>query len=404
MARPAATGHERNFFLEIPKEMCKYPLQGTLAFARGSFPLTVLLLLAGAGCSGTGERADDFSRAPLPYSVGIYFDARASSLPEEPSPTVPPRSAAFRKTGRDVAGAVAERLGADGVFASAHVLETTDRFEALEEATNAFDYLIAVGLEAPEAYQDVSRPFGMAALEVLGWVFGGFGSWFVPAVTYRTDTELAVRIIDLSDDGDTSGGRPAPPAPLLHSVVAEKAALSLWDRSKITENPGQYALTIFVPPMFLMPSGRGHEQESRALTETVVDELTRELSATLRARLADLEREKPFRVLFRSPRSGEEVSGPPPVLKLELVSRGGVPIRRLDLHRLADGWEPLRWEAGGSVLETWNRSLASGDRATVEVPASLPLAPGRNLIRVRALRADGERVTRTAVLDYEGET
>mgnify|MGYP006864760918 FL=1 len=80
----------------------------------------------------------------------------------------------------------------------------------------------------------------------------------------------------------------------------------------------------------------------------------------------------------------------------DLVSAAG--IRVLDLHRLAEETERYRWVLRGDELQRVNGILEREGRARVEVPGGIPFVAGKNLIKVRALRNDGTRISRTTVI------
>ena len=75
----------------------------------------------------------------------------------------------------------------------------------------------------------------------------------------------------------------------------------------------------------------------------------------------------------------------------------------LDLHRIDEGAERYRWVLRGDELQRVNGLLEKDGQARIEVPGGVPLVAGRNLVKVRALRNDGVRVSRTVVLISDGQ-
>ena len=379
----------------------------------------LLLALAGvhlAGCAWIGGRDGDYpSGVPLPYSVGVYFDSRASSLPESGSEAAALAAIRFQGTGREIAESLARTLTEYPVASQARVVEAADRTEALGEARrNELDYVLYVGLKAPASYEGPSRPAGYVTLEIISWLFGGIPSWFVPTLNYRTETELSVNVVDMNDRGLQAWWRDSSQQPMakviLHKVATKYSALSLWDRSGFTDKPEDYALSIIMPPMFIHPADAS--TMSQLLTENVLDDLEEQMAEALRSLLVDLERKRPLSVIFNSPLPGASLSGEFPGLQLDVASRGGVSIQRLDLQLL--GSRPFRWAADAAELQrlnatlnaTRNATLAAGTdkpRAAVNVPIRLPLVQGQNRVRVRLLREDGERLTRTVIYHYDEE-
>jgi hypothetical protein len=355
-------------------------------------------VIAMSGCTGTGTQdIDDFESRPLPYSVAVYFDTQASKLPD-PLPNEntigPPR---FQWTPEEVALSVARALADEHrLVSSARIVRAGSRREALEDAKND-ELLIAVAVEAPEDFGDPERSWGWGTLEVGSWLFGGLGSWFVPTLSYGTKTRLTLRAVDVNEyamsEQSEEGNRPETV-----SVELERNSLSLWERDDISEEPGQYALTIVAPPMALRPGST--VAEGTAVTKATMSELETDALELLEESLVLRELAKPFRVGFVSPTpSSRLTAGATTRVVLEIVSKDNVGIDRLDLHRLAESTATYRWVASPERLDEIRRELeASKDgRVRFEIPADLPLVPGRNTIKLRALRTDGVRSTSTVV-------
>ncbi|MBN1441847.1 MAG: hypothetical protein JXA90_04010 [Planctomycetes bacterium] len=385
----------------------------------------MLALAAIAGCAASEPRFEEFpAGAPLPYSVGVYFEPALSAFPsaaEPAAPAVPADPAApaapaepaeparakearkqayasFRASGDDVAAAVARALaGESRIVSQARVLDVESKEEALQKArSQGIDLICGVGIQAPRRYDEMSRPLPTAILEVVCWLFGGIPAWFVPSLDFKTGTELRLDITDVNlEPGEGSE------TSLLYSAACEQTAISLWDRADILDQPAEYALTIIVPPMFVVPDDRTLASES--LTGNVLERISGELEEGLKPRLIAEERMKPLRIVFRSPLPGDEVGDRSLALSFDLISEAGGEIEALDVHRLAPRAERLRWVAGAEDLSAWNERLKDSrdSRITIQLPTRVPLEPGANAVKLRVLRTDGTRVSRTAVIEYE---
>ncbi|MEM7261719.1 MAG: hypothetical protein AAF488_06980, partial [Planctomycetota bacterium] len=258
-----------------------------------------------------------------------------------------------------------------------------------------YDYLFIVTLSAPESYGQPERPIGTAALEVGAWLFGGIGSWFTPSLSYTADTEMRILVVDMNDPDPTKVGD--------HRIKADTGSISLWDRADFNDDIGDYALTIVVPPMFVTPDDA--LAESEAVTTDVLDDIHGQLDGSFKDGLVQAELARKLRVAFLDPCGGSSLDGAVFGPTLEIVSEGGVEIKALDLHRLAKDVDAYRWKATADQLQKLNQGLPEGEpgRVSIGVPVEeFPLVPGTNLIKVRALRTDGVRVSRTVVYEYEG--
>jgi hypothetical protein len=359
-------------------------------------------------------RLEDFGRRPLPYAVGVYYDTALSPLPPGPpeSPGGPRQSLRFLYEAGQVTEVVAAALAPQ--FSSTGSLTALSREAALAPALRGhYDFLLAIGLEAPASYDDLSRPIATAILEIVLWQFGGLPSWFVPSVRYATDTHLRFEVIDLNQRAIVGQRAPQEPpgqrerihADLDGGVECPARSLSLWERARPFEKPDSFLLTILVPPMVMVPGDPA--RASLSLTDQVLGELTDRLGPVLRTGLVEAELQRPLRVMFLSPEPGARTHEGSIPLSFEVISRDAVPITALDVHVLLER-EPLyRWQAGREELNRWAQAMRAGDptigRLTISLPEAVLLARGRNLIKVRALRQDGERVSRSAVYESRGE-
>lgn len=354
------------------------------------------------GCAWFTPRDGDFpAGVPLPYNVGVVFDEQGSSFPEATETTAP----RFLKSPGQVTEAVARTLVDYPVVSRAAVLPAASRTEALRSARDGgYDFLIYVSLQAPATYEAPDRPWPMATLEVVSWLFGGIPSWFVPTLEYRTDTELEINVVDLNDRKFHDRGAAADVRPNVDrlSVSAATSGVSLWDRSDILEHPGDYALSIIMPPMFI--EAEDAAQTSQVISERVLEDLRERFAESVRSLFQRLERESPLRVVVRSPLPGAYLSGERPGLLLEVVSRGDSPVRRLDVQLV--GGRPFRWQPDADQLRQLNERLASpggAGRGLVRCPVRLPFVQGENIVRLRVLLENGERLTRTVVYRYGEE-
>lgn len=351
------------------------------------------------GCAGSASRdADDLDSGALPFRVAVYFDERGSSLPvlsteEEPSPYP-----IFRWTGRDIAASIARSLVDDHELVSdAVVIEAPSQDEARQAAQN-YEYLLLLSLEAPPNFAPPERSWGWGTLEVVSWLFGGIPSWFVPTVSYPTATHLTGHFVDMNEASAGTGEE----APLDQNVFVRSTSLSLWQRCAIGENPGEYALSLVVPPMVLRPEDKIAEGEK--VTAELMEELGDEFARALRPALVERELERTFRVSFLEPAPGASVSGKFPRVLVAVTSQDSVPIAKLEVRRYATDVPTFRWVASEDRIAAINDQLVAeegGGRARFQVPVELPLVPGRNVVRVGAVRNDGTRLTRTVVYFYE---
>lgn len=385
--------------------------------------MAAALLLGGCASEATRD-GDPTPGQPLAFSVGVYFDDAASSLPapeaSEASPDRPPADGPTDGSTDGSTGTAAEDpariaharllarsdefldtvidalVGSEPVVQTARLLSASSRDEALTAAREShLDLLMAVSVKAPSRFGEVERPVPMAILEVVCWLCGGVPAWFTPSVSYPTDTRLTVEVIDLNRTG-------ADPGRIRHPVSSESDAVSLWERADITEEPLLYLLSIVIPPMLILPDDKRLTSES--VTTDVLVELRDDLCSSLRERLLDQERGAPLRLRVVTPSPAD---GPAPGdadVRLAIASRENRPLKALDIHRLATDAAKVRYVAPRASLAEWNERLASapsGSPVEIDTGWRVPLAPGANVIKVRALRADGERTSRTVIIRCE---
>jgi hypothetical protein len=187
--------------------------------------------------------------------------------------------------------------------------------------------------------------------------------------------------------------------------------VSLWDRSHPFDRPIDYLATLLIPPMFLLPG------DPDRLSLEIANDMTRDLGAklvvSLRDRLLEAEPTRPLSVAFVSPDPLVPIESETILLRLGIASRAegagldaGGRIRALDVHRLSGEAEPFRWTMSRGAIEGLSRDLeaaskqpggAGGRYTLIDVTDPIPLEKGQNTIKVRILREDGERVTRTMV-------
>lgn len=356
------------------KRFRRFPYRAVAEFSYAA----VFLVLAGlvlSGCSGGPRRMPSNGSTVLPYSVGVFLKA---------SVTAPEGAESILET-------VCTALEADDAIVSrALALSSTTTADALREGRN-MDFLIGVRLKAEEILPEPVVSSGDAALEVLAWLFGGLPSWFVPTLEYPLTGEMELEVIDLNDrkvrDWLKLSGQPSVPTPAykLRSSGGSRF-LSLVDRSGGQEGLDNYLLSIVMPPMYV--SG-DPEAVRDALNEEALAGFLGELLEELRGHLGRDEEERSLRVVFPAGLEGSSFA-------FDLVSAAG--IRVLDLHRLAEETERYRWVLRGDELQRVNGILEREGRARVEVPGGIPLVVGKNLIKVRALRNDGTRISRTTVI------
>jgi hypothetical protein len=214
-------------------------------------------------------------------------------------------------------------------------------------------------------------------------------------VSYATPVALRAEVLDLSRREERAGAAGGSGDYEYLVVDVDNEELSLWDRSAILERPLDYVQTIVMPPMFVVPDDAARAGAS--LTEKLTADLVPALCRGLRTELMEKERTVPLRILLHAPPVGGEVRGGSLFLRFDVLSRGAVPLTALDIHRLASGVEKYRWLPDADDLGLWNAALGARGQARIEVPDPIPFAAGVNLIKVRALREDGEQVSRTIV-------
>ena len=155
-----------------------------------------------------------------------------------------------------------------------------------------------------------------------------------------------------------------------------------------------YLQSIVMPPMYIPGESAA---VINVLNEEAVAGFLEELKGELRGHLEQDEKERPLRIIFPD-RSA------PSAFTFELLSAEGrldPGLRVLDLHRLAEGVERYRWVLKGDELVRVNQELEVKGRARIELADGLPVVPGRNLVKVRALGTDGVRISRTVVIVAE---
>lgn len=340
--------------------------------------LFALALPLVSGCSAGDVRESSGGAEVFPYSVGVFLKAPGA---EEPT--------AVEATLEGICAALEDD---NAVVARALPLTSATTETALREGRN-MDFLVGVSLEAEEVLPEPEISTGDATLEVFTWLFGGLPSWFVETHEYPLAGGMELEVIDLNDPKvrewlKLSADGPVPmPAYKLRSSGGSRF-LSLVDRSSGAGAMNNYLRSIVMPPMYI-------QGEPAAVIEVLNEEATAgfldELKGELRGHLARDEKERPLRVVF----SG---SSDPSTFAFDLMSSGDGSIRVLDLHRLAEGAERYRWVLKGDELVRVNGELAARGAARVEVGGGIPLVSGRNLVKVRALRNDGIRVSRTVVI------
>lgn len=364
------------------KRIQHFPARVAAGLLPTSF-LFVLAFLVLPGCSGGGTLKSPGGSSVLPYSVGVFLEAPA---PEGPGSTA--------------AESILENVCAslqtdDAVVSRALALSSTTAPAALREGRN-MDFLVGVRLKTEETLPEPEVSSTEATLEVFTWLLGGIPSWFVPTLEYPLAGGMELDVFDLNDQETRHwlklSEQVPPPAPAyrLRSSGGSRS-LSLVDRSGGVGGINNYLLSIIMPPMLV----KGEPETVRSvLNEEAVTGFLEELRNGLRVRLGRDEKEKPLRVVFAQ----ETEDGS---FAFDLLSRPPAGIRVLDLHRIAEGAERFRWVLRGDELQRVNRLLERDERARIEVPGGIPLVVGRNLVKVRALRNDGIRVSRTVVLIWD---
>jgi hypothetical protein len=349
-------------------------------------------------------------RGPLPYDVGIFLDEEilyfeAPSAGEAKEAASPEGSAVYMGGADDVLAMLQNAVAVDRpVVSQARVLSARGRRQALEEARD-LDLLLAVGFETPRQFSSQGWPWYWAATEITSWLFGGIPSWFVPSVRYPTETHLTVECIDLHQKrvrqwlAGQGSSRGVPAFDWRETLDAPSQDVSLFDRSSPMQRPGDYALTILVPPVLVEPGDPA--RLSRSLTDGVNEDLSQKLAIALRQRLLDEETTKPLRVAFVAPNPLQEVEDDSMNLALGLSTSDRVKVTALEVSRLAPGARRFLWKAAREDLARINAALGelaqADDYSTVKVPQAIPLQPGMNVVKVRVFRQDGEGAVRTMV-------
>ena len=366
------------------KRIPHFPLRAAAGLL-SAFYLIVLALLVLPGCSGGAAPRSSGDAAALPYSVGVFLLAQADGV-KDPLAAQAVLDAACTALQED-----------DAVVSRALALSSRTVPAALREGRN-MDFLIGVSLKTESVLPEPEVSSGDATLEVVAWLFGGIPSWFMPTLEYPLSGRMELTVFDLNDKETRSWLKltepAAPPAPA-HSLVSAggSRSLSLVDRSLGAAAVENYLLSVVMPPMFVAGDP---EMVRGALNEDATSGFLEKLRKDLRTRLIRDEQEKPLRVVF----PGESRGG---AFAFDLFSSSPGAIRVLDLHRIAEGVERYRWVLRGAELQRVNGLLEKDGQARIEVPGGVPLVAGRNLVKVRALRNDGVRVSRTVVLISDGQ-
>ena len=340
-----------------------------------------MVLLVLTGCSGGSVRNSSGSSEVFPYSVGVFLKA----------------SAARESAGAEAAlGRICAALESDDALVSrALALSSTTTSSALREGRN-LDFLVGVSLETEEVLPEPRISSGAAALEIATWLFGGLPSWFVATHEYRLTGGMEFEVIDLNDQKvrawlKLSAESPVPPPAYKLRSSGGSRSLSLVDRSPGDGAMDNYLQSIVMPPMYIPGESAA---VINVLNEEAVAGFLEELKGELRGHLDRDEKERPLRIIL-SGRSD------PSTFAFELLSaadRLDPGLRVLDLHRLAEGVDRYRWVLRGDELVRVNQELEAKGRARIELADGLPVVPGRNLVKVRALGTDGVRISRTVVI------
>jgi hypothetical protein len=364
-----------------------------------------------AGCAATGG-GDYASGRRLPLSVGVYFDAAGSRFPTGGPPAREDGSVAdigvsqplaFAGDPQQIVDTLADVLAVEeAVVERAVPLVSRDRAGALREG-KSHDFVLGVRLQTPPEYGDEISAAN-ALVEAITWLFGigFFPSWFIPTHEYAVETELALDAVDLNHPEvqrwlEAGSGTSAPPEPAFDLVErVETKGLSLFDRARLVDDADDYLLTVLIPPMFVVPGDTATASES--LTAAVISELCASLVESLRDRLTELELSSPLRVVFADP--AVDARG---ILRFDILSTGAARLNALDVYRLASresGLAPYGWGPSAAQLRGLDQALAQSrdGRVPVELAEPMPLAAGINVIKVRILRDDGVRASRTVVV------
>jgi hypothetical protein len=345
-------------------------------------------------------------------SVGVYLEPTRTQLPAGtalPAADDPGAGSRlqFTRDEQDVLKKFASAMvGESALVERAVRLDAKGLADAIREGRN-YDLLIGVGFKTGGDYPYEIRG-DLATLEVFSWLFGGIPSWYVPTQEFDVGgTEMALEITDMNHPSvrqwlaDEAADLDAPPGPDFEIVAKiEKQGLSLNDRSALDDDMQDYLMTIVVPPMVVMADSS--KEASKALTRKISTRLHDDLKEALRGRLVALEAASPLRVVIRRPAIDEFGT-----FGFDLVSDQSAPLEALDVYRLASkasGAAPYRWVPTAAEIEQLDKALASSDDGRFEVELSDPiqLAEGMNVIKVRVLRKDGVRTTRTVVV-FQGE-
>ena len=366
------------------KRIPHFPLR-VAAGLLSAFYLIVLALLVLPGCSGGATPRSSSDSAALPYSVGVFLQEQAGGV-NDPVAAQAVLDAACTALQDD-----------DAVVSRALALSSTTTPAALREGRN-MDFLVGISLKTETVLPEPEVSLGDATLEVVTWLFGGIPSWFVPTLEYPLSGRMELAVFDLNNQEIRNWLKltepPSPPPPA-HNLISSggSRSLSLVDRSGGAGAVENYLLSIIMPPMLV----EGDPEMVRGvLNEEALSGFLERLRKDLRTRLLRDEKEKPLRVIFPKESSGGAFA-------FDLFSRSPGGIRALDLHRIAEGAERYRWVLRGDELQRVNGILEEGGQARIEVPGGVPLVAGRNLVKIRALRNDGIRVSRTVVLILDGQ-
>ena len=397
----------------------------------------VVVAVSSSGCGATGGHPDYPAHRPFPIAVGVYFDEAGSVLPagsvvpessDPDEPTATQSTLRFTRDASSVLAAFVDDLAVRApVVAHAEALEARTLAGALREGMD-LDYIVGLRLVAPsECEYEIST--GLAAVEIFSWLFGGIPSWFVPSRDYVVDSEMALQVSDMnhrdvqawlrSREGDGAPGSD-------FELVAKRArtGMSLHDRSPIggdgalEDGALDYVLTIVIPPLAV--DAENSDVASDSLTAKLCAELHNQLEPALRAELVAREIDSPLRIVF-----GDAPIDANGIFKFDLISDGASKLKALDVHRIAEkesGEPHYRWEPTDEQLAQLDEALSAGDpssgsieiegeegvgggvtgRLPVELADLIPLVPGRNILKVRVLREDGVRTSRSWVV-FVGE-
>ena len=340
-----------------------------------------MALLVLTGCSGGAMRNSSGSSEVFPYSVGVFLKASAAREPAD----------AEAALGRVCAALASD----DALVGRALALSSTTTSAALRGGRN-LDFMVGVSLEAEDVLPEPQVSSGAGTLEVATWLFGGLPSWFVATHEYRLTGGMEFEVIDLNDRKVRAWLKLSVESPVPTPAYKLRASggsrfLSLVDRSPGDGAMNNYLQSIVMPPMYIPGESAA---VINVLNEEAVAGFLEELKGELRGHLEQDEKERLLRIVFPD-RSA------PSAFAFELLSAEGrldPSLRVLDLHRLAEGVERYRWVLKGDELVRVNQELEVEGRARIELADGLPVVPGRNLVKVRALGTDGVRISRTVVI------